>query len=155
MKKRTLILGALPVLGLLAAVGFSASAAMAHGPGFDFGRSATPDEIASRQTQMFQREADLLGLTVDEVKDAWADGKTMKQLMAEKGITQDQIQAKLKAQRDVQMKTQLQGLVEKGIITQAQADKRLVAMGKTPDQGRGRGLGIGMRMGMGSGGFRR
>jgi DNA-binding phage protein len=88
----------------------------------------TPEQIADRQTTLFQQEATILGVTVDEVKAAWASGKSMKQLATEKGITQEQIQTRLKDAATAQLKTQLQALVDKGIVTQAQADARLQFM---------------------------
>jgi hypothetical protein len=97
------------------------------GWGFNFS-NATADEIASRQTALFQYEAQILGISVDDVKNAWAEGKTIKQIMEEKNITQDQVNQRIKDYQIQQYKTQLQTLVTKGVITQAQADKRLQYM---------------------------
>jgi DNA-binding phage protein len=88
----------------------------------------TPEQIADRQSTFFQQEATILGVSVDEVKAAWAAGKSMKQLATEKGLTQEQIQTRLKDAATVQLKTQLQALVDQGIVTQAQADARLQFM---------------------------
>jgi len=77
---------------------------------------------------MFDNEAQILGISVDEVKNAWAQGKTMMQLAQEKGITEAQLQAKIKDARTAQLKIQLQTLVSSGVITQAQADQRLAYM---------------------------
>lgn len=115
----------IPVLGLSAVVGVSA--ASAHGLFGGFG-TLSPDEIATRQETMFQSEASILGINVDEVKDAWAEGKSVKDLADAHGITPEQLQQKLKDARLQQVKIQLQTLVDKGIITQAQADKRLAAL---------------------------
>jgi len=99
------------------------------GWGFGFSNTTTtPDIIASRQTAMFQYEAQILGISVDDVKNAWADGKTMKQIMQEKNISQGQVNKNIKDYQIQQYKTQLQTLVTKGVITQAQADKRLQFM---------------------------
>ncbi len=49
----------------------------------------------------------------------------MAQLAQDKGITQVQLQTKVKDARTQQLKTQLQALVDKRVITQAQADQRL------------------------------
>ncbi len=92
------------------------------------GANLSPDEQATRQTQMFQSQASLIGAPVDEVKTAWAEGKDFKTLATEKGVTADQLKAKMQAARTAEMKTQLQNLVTKGVITQAQADKRLATM---------------------------
>lgn len=118
-----------------------------------FGSTATPEEIASRQTQVFTGQANLLGLSIDDVKQAWAEGKTTKELAATKGITDAQLQEKLQTARTARIEAQLKTLVDKGVITQAQADQRLAFMTKqTTDNagrgGRGRGHGQGGRGGM-------
>jgi hypothetical protein len=127
--KRTHIaaLAALPILGL-SFVG--AGVASAHGPGsgFGFGGMMRPnfsaEDFAAHQTQMFAEQAELLGISVDEIKEAWAAGTSFKDLAEEKGITEEQIKAKMKAAADARIKAELSALVDKGIITQAQADKR-------------------------------
>jgi hypothetical protein len=106
----------------------SVSDASAHGLFGGLNKNLTPDEIASRQLDMFENEAKILGVSVDEVKDAWAAGKSLAELAKDKGITQDQLQAKIKDARLQQIKTQLQALVAKGVITQSQADKRLATI---------------------------
>lgn len=114
------------IAGVLTLLAFGAVSASAMG----FGGMSTlsADEIATRQSAMFQQHANLIGATLDEVKQAWADGKDFKTLATEKGITQAQLQAKMKALHDTQMKSQLATLVSKGVITQAQADKRLATI---------------------------
>ncbi|OGZ45769.1 MAG: hypothetical protein A3C84_00655 [Candidatus Ryanbacteria bacterium RIFCSPHIGHO2_02_FULL_48_12] len=84
MKHKTLMYSILPVLslGLL-----TANVASAHG--FFGGFADLPlEEIASRQQSAFQKEAEILGISVDEVKTAWAEGKTIKQIIEEKSIDQ-------------------------------------------------------------------
>lgn len=119
------------IAGVLTLVAFGAvsASAMGFGGGFGFGMNqATPDEIATRQTTMFQQHANLLGVSLDEVKQAWADGKSFRTLATEKGVTDAQLQAKLKTQREANIQSMLSSLVSKGVITQAQADKRLTFM---------------------------
>lgn len=125
MKSSLKKVGAFSTLSMLA-VGVMSASAM--GMGQMMGSNATPDEIATRQGVMFQEEALLIGVSVDEVKAAWADGKNFKTLAKEKGVTEGQLQAQIKAKRDEQMKSTLTALVSKGVITQAQADKRLAYM---------------------------
>ena len=108
-------------LGLL-----GATAASAHGMG-PFSNLST-EQIATQQQTMFQEQATLLGLSVDEVKNAWAEGKPLHELAQEKGITKEQLQQRLKDTQLAKTKTMLKGLVDKGIITQAQADKRLTSI---------------------------
>lgn len=135
---------ALPVAAIVL---LSAGTVSAHG-WFGFGPSATPDEIAQRQSIMFQEQATLLGLSVDDVKNAWAKGQTLHELATEKGITQAQLQEKMKAASKTRMQAELKALVDKGVITQAQADQRLSVMQKQLESGKGRG---GKMMGMGRG----
>lgn len=130
MKHKLLVYAALPIASL-AFLGLGISAASAHGfgwGGFGFGGSLTPDEIASRQTAQFQQQAQIFGVSLDDLKAGWAEGKSLMQVAEEKGITKEQIQARMKEARLAQMKTQLQALVSKGVITQAQADKRLATV---------------------------
>ena len=108
----------------------------------------SPDEIANRQQAMFEREAQILGISVDEVKNYWAEGKTIREIMEDKEITQEQIQAKIREIQLQEMKSFLQTLVEKGVITQAQADKRLEIMQNRLENGN---IGKGFRRGVGFG----
>lgn len=146
----------LPAFALALTVGGAASAKGMFG----WGSTLTPDQIASNQQNAFQREADLLGVSVDEVKTAWASGKSLQQLASEKGITQDQIRQKMLELRKQDMKNVLATLVAKGVITQAQSDQRSqlidqMSSSSNPGKGLGRGFGRhGMGYGMGMmGGF--
>jgi len=149
MKNKKLFAYALALTLGVGALG-TASVASAHGFFGMMGSQATPEEIASRHQSMFQAQANLLGVSVDEVKAAWAQGKTMLDLAKEKGISEETLQTKMKAQRTEQVKTQLQNLVSKGVITQAQADQRLQFMqSNQPQGGRGGKMGMGMMRGLG------
>lgn len=66
-----------------------------------------------------------MGIPVDEVKAAWAQGKNLFDVAATHGITKEQLAQKMKDQRIAEIKTQLQTLVTQGVITQTQADQRL------------------------------
>ncbi|MBI2888652.1 MAG: hypothetical protein HYY10_01885 [Candidatus Liptonbacteria bacterium] len=131
------------------AAGFlGAGVASAHGFGFGFGSTLAPDEVVSRHQAMFQSEATLLGISVDDVKRGWAEGKNMFQIAADRGITKERLQQKLQDARTAQMKLHLQALVNKGVITQAQADQRLKFMEGRPHGGMnmmGKGFGMGRR----------
>lgn len=96
---------------------------------------------AARQQEMFERGAELLGIGADDVKNAWAEGKTLRDLAAEKGITREQLQARMKDYRMSQIKAQIKVLADKKIITQEQADKRIKFMEERQknDNGRARG----------------
>lgn len=110
----------------IAALGVMSTSAM--GFGGMMGKNLSPDEIVNRQTSMFTEQASLIGATIDEVKNAWAEGKDLTTLATEKGVTKEQLQARMKVAFEAKMKAQLAILVNKGVITQAQADKRFAAM---------------------------
>lgn len=125
--KKILAYSIIPAIIGIGALGVSF--ASAHG-GFGFGGFSgeiDPAQIAERQQGMFQHEADLLGISVDEIKNAWAEGKNARQLAEEKGLT-EQLWEKMKAEREVQIKSRFQALIDGGIITQEQADSRFQAM---------------------------
>lgn len=126
MKKKYLVYTILPVM-VFALLGVGFASACGWGGFFGFG-NIDPDKVAERQQTMFQGQANLLGISVDGIKNYWAEGKTMKEIMEEKGITQEQVQAKMKELRVQQMKDYLRALVGKGVITQVQSDKRLEIM---------------------------
>ena len=128
---------------LLSAGMLSAGVASAHGFGMEM--NGVPQDIATR----FQNEAALLGVSIDEVKAAWASGKSPLDVATAHGITKEQLAQKMKDQRAAEMKTKLQALVTQGVITQAQADQRLAFMQaqaakqKTEGNKKGRGIGFG------------
>lgn len=135
MKKSLQKIGMVSALSLAS---FSVLSASAMGMPYMM-NNATPDEIATRQTQMFTSQASLIGATVDEVKNAWASGKDFKTLAKEKGITEEQLRTKMETKRTDEMKTTLATLVSKGVITQAQADKRLATMSAKASNEKGAG----------------
>lgn len=92
------------------------------------GSNATPQETATRQSEMFQETATLLGISVDAVKEGWASGKSVSELAAENSITDEQLKTKMETVRKAKLAAHLQTLVAQGVITQAQADKRLASM---------------------------
>ncbi len=141
MKKKYLIYAMAPVLALAIAGTASANGLWR---GFD---NATPQEVADQQAERFQEEADLLGVDINEVKSAWAQGKDLRELATEKGISEEALRTKLEAARLQTMKDHLKILVDQGVITQAQADQRLQVMQQAKPSGRmGRGM-HGMRGG--------
>lgn len=83
-----------------------------------------PDKFLERLTS----EASMLGISVDEMKTYWSQGKGVKEIATEKGITEEQLKTKMEAAMKARVSTELKTLVDKGIITQAQADARLKAM---------------------------
>ena len=125
MKRKILAYAVVPAVlgfGLL-----GAGVASAHGL-FGGISSLSSEQIATRQKSIFADEATLLGISVDDVKAGWAQGKTLKEIAADHGITADQLKVKMQAAQAAQMKTHLQTLVTAGVITQTQADSRFAAM---------------------------
>jgi hypothetical protein len=148
MKDRTFAAAA--SAAVIASSLLGAGIASAHG----WGAKLDPQEIADRQTAMFQEQADLLGLDVAAVKDAWSQGKDLHAIATEKGISREDLRARMDAKRKEQQKARVQALVEKGVITQAQADARLAIEEKRVSEtglGRGKEMKGGMRSGMGMG----
>jgi hypothetical protein len=114
MKKKIII-----TLGTVLASG--AILASAHGVA---GKNITPADLS----QKFTNEAKVLGISVDEVKNGWANGKNIFDLAKEKGIATSTLEAKMKELREAEMKIKLQELVTAGVMTQAQADLRIQTM---------------------------
>lgn len=121
MKKQYLLsLGALAAVTVL-----GAGVASAH---FEGTQQKSPQEQADHHQQMFEHHAEMLGISVDEVKAAWAEGKTLPEIMEEHGIDKDQFHAQMKENHQQRMQERMSALVEKGVITQEQADQRIAAM---------------------------
>lgn len=149
MKKKYVMYAFLPVLGLGL---LGANLALANGFGFGM-MNLAPDEIATRQQTMFQNEATLIGISVDDMKAGWAQGKTLQQIATDHGITADQLKQKMVDARTAQMKANLQTLVAKGVITQAQADARLAFLQTSATNGKGGGRMMGRGLMHGGFGF--
>jgi len=127
MLKKFLISIILPVLafGIL-----MANPVEAKGFGFwgwGFGK-INLDDWADRMKKMFEEWADLLQISIEKIKNYWAEGKTPKEIMEAENISEKDLQKRMKEKRLEELKNQLQKLVEKGIITQEQADKRFEVM---------------------------
>lgn len=138
MKKKLFAYAAIPALALALT---GAGIASAHGFTGSGLAQKDPAQFAQNQQDRFNQEASLLGISVDDVKAAWAKGETLQQLAQEHNITADQLKQKMRDQRQQQIKTSLQVLVDKGIITQAQADTRLQAIQTQMQNNQGKGFG--------------
>jgi hypothetical protein len=122
------------------------------------GLNLSVEERATMQQKMFEEHANLLGISVDEVKNAWASGTNFMDLAKSKGISEETLKAKMKSQAEARMQAELSNLVSKGVITQAQADARLTFMkDKFTKMGdkveKGKGKKVGHMIGFGFGGF--
>jgi len=83
---------------------------------------------AQKQEVMFQKKAEFLGISIDEMKNAWAEGKNFREIAEKHGITQEQIQERTKEARELKqerMESHLQAMVDNGTITQEQANQKL------------------------------
>jgi len=120
MKKKYLIIPAFAVLAL-----FGTGTAFAYGGPGKIMPNVDPATFATHWGEQMQQQADLLGITLDELKADWAAGKTFQEIVKEKGISQADLQAKMKAARLAQQTKMLQVLVDQGKITSAQAEARL------------------------------
>ncbi len=141
MSKKILVLTILLVLVL----GFSAvSPAEARGfgwKGFWGFPNFNLDDWTQRMEKMFENWANLLQISLEKIKNYWAEGKTMKEIMEAENISQEEVQKRMKEMRLEGLKNQLQKLVEKGIITQEQADKRLKFYQSQLEKLEGKGFG--------------
>lgn len=120
-----------PVLGIAI---LSTSGAFAFGVG-GWGQQ-DPADVAQRQQAMFEHQATMLGIGVDDIKNAWAEGKTTKDLIDEYGIDEEALRARMQAQHRQQFQERLTILVEQGVITQEQANERTQSM-QTMQENRG------------------
>lgn len=116
MKKKILYV-LIPVLAFSFLTGGSALA---------FGGSClSGDEAITRAEQMFANRAGWLGLSVDKIKSYWADGKSLKDIADAEGLDLEVIREKIITEKRAHMAEQLQAMVEAGVITQDQANRRL------------------------------
>jgi len=121
MNKRIVLYALLPVLGLGVLGG---GVAMAQG----LFQNASPDEMAAAQESMFESKATILGISIDQFKNAWAQGKSIRDIAQEQGISETDLQVRMQEARKQRTQTFLSTLVDKGVLTQAQADARLQYM---------------------------
>ncbi len=83
---------------------------------------------AQKQEVIFQKKAEFLGISTDQMKNAWAEGKNFNQIAEEHGITKEQIQERTKEARELKqerMNSHLQAMVDNGTITQEQANQKI------------------------------
>ena len=88
----------------------------------------SPEDLVAKFETMFQKKAEILGISVEDYKDGWAEGKTLKEIVEEQGITQEQFQERMIQEKEELMIEKLNTLVENRVITQEQADQKLSFM---------------------------
>jgi len=99
------------------------------------------EEIAARKEQKLQHGAEMLGISVDELKAKIESGMKFREIAEEAGITKEDMQAKMKEHAKIRMTERLNQLVADGEITQEQADKRLEQMQQLIEDGKRPGKG--------------
>ncbi len=142
-KKKYLLIPAIALATLM-----TASTVSAHGfGGFMMGK-ASPEEMVTQWEQRLTQDAALLGISLDEMKSKWAEGKNLEEIALEKDMTKEQLQAKIKSAREEQHKAFLNTLVSQGKLTQAQADAHIKVMSQKQQNKAGKMMGRGMHRGM-------
>ena len=101
------------------------------------------ENAAEHKSVMFEQKAALLGISVEEMKNAWAEGKNFHEFMEESGLTKEDLKARMKESMEARMAEHLQSLVDDDVITQEQADQRSESVGE------GKGFKKGFRHGFG------
>ena len=124
MKKKHLIYVVLPAITLVLV---GAGTTYAYGW---LSADMSPEEMSEKHQEMFQGKADALGMSTDEIKDAWAQGKSMRDIAEEKGIEHEDLKAKMLEVKKAKMQERLQVLVDQGTISQDQMGQRLETMGE-------------------------
>jgi hypothetical protein len=144
MKVKYLLYGIIPTLLL----GVGISSATAHGM-FGWRGQADPAAMAVEQTQRFEHQAEVLGVSVEQVKEYWTKGMSPRDIIEELDLDETAIQNRMREIRQTNMKEHLQVLVDQGVLTQAQADTRLEFMSShEPNLGESKSKGIfGQRQG--------
>jgi len=74
---------------------------------------------------IFQKKAEFLGISADELKNAWAEGKNFNQIAEEYGIDREQLRERARELKQENMESHFQAMVDSGVITQEQANERL------------------------------
>lgn len=138
--------GVATVVVVVAAFGFTALVSAQEGSppaGGDGGRPRSRQEQGPKGWMSEYRDdlqaamADALGLSVEELESALAEGKKLDEIAAEQGVAKEDLQAAMQsAQEDI-----LAQAVADGVLTQEEADKiaEHMADGGGPGRGPGRG----------------
>lgn len=84
------------------------------------------EALRPSREEILQHQAEILGISVEELQAQLDEGTTFRELAEEKGLTQEQLQEARKAH----MTEHLNSLVAEGVITQEQADQHLEMMEK-------------------------
>jgi len=133
MNKKKIAFVALPVLAAIMIAG--ASTVSAHGWfGGMMRGSVSAEQAAQHQAAMFEEQAGALGISGEQVKAGWAEGKNLKEIAEANGISEAEFESKMEAARTQRMTEHMNALVSQGIITQEQAEQRLQFMEQRHEQ---------------------
>jgi hypothetical protein len=152
MKK--FLICALLAIGILGLVGAGTVSARGW-----FGGCADldPETMIEKQNQMFEKKAEFFGISVDQIKEYWIQGKNMNEILEELGINKEEFWEQMKQSKQERMQEHLQIMVENGAITQEQADQRLEAMNnhfENGEMGKGFHKGFGGNFGLKNNGLK-
>lgn len=124
MTTKNIIITSFLSLAILAAIGINS--AYAHGWwGGNKHFSSDSKEVAEKQVQRFQHQADMLEVGVDKVKQYWVQGMNMRDMAQDMGIDHKEMQNRMQQEKQEHRQDKIDTLVEEGVITQEQADSRL------------------------------
>jgi len=73
-------------LGLLFTLGVNSALAQGW---FHNKENFDPEQIVAKQTEMFENQANLLGVSVDQMKEYWSEGKNLKEIATELNISDE------------------------------------------------------------------
>lgn len=132
---------ALTLIPAFALAFLGAHAAQAHG--FGLLGDKTPEGIATHQEAVFEHQSELTGISIETLKAGWAEGKNFWQIAEDNGVTKEELQTRMQEERQAKMKEHLSILVQQGVVTQEQADKRLSFMSAHEGEHKGEMKGVG------------
>lgn len=118
------------ILGFLVTVG--ASSVLAKG-WFNGKKDIDPERIMVKKEEMFKAKADLLGISIEQLKEYWSEGKNIGEIAAEMDISEEELRSKIQESHKAKMTEHLNLLVERGRITQEQADTKFTYMQERMD----------------------
>src|SRR4030042_3608538 len=148
MKK--IILSSLFIAGTVALIGIN-SAQACPGTGYLMGQKYLG--YGFDRQEMLELKAEILGITVVQLEEKLKEGKTLKQIIEELGLTWEQVRDRMYEKMQARIEERLQQMVDEGTITQEQADKKMDRLPKKYEKNNGhgsafmRGFWRGMRLG--------
>jgi len=137
MNKKYLIVigGLLAALLVVGVVGATSAYAQGSNPpafgAFGDGRGPGGGRGFGLGDPELEAAANVLGMTVDEVKSALQDGQTLQDIATEAGVDIDEVHAAIQAVHETEMRERIAQAVEDGTMTQDKADWLLEGLDKS------------------------